>query len=161
MPGKKQRNPFEDHINSESFDVSNLGAVQERSAIDMEMEEFFASLPDELNFELWDKELDDRQKVISAYLATELAERILRDQHSDLLEDHSDAQLIELLTVPVTLAMIAEQRLHQPEQKKEEYTHPLNSYRDDFSELPPNPGEVLKDWFLKAKDFIISLFRRN
>lgn len=163
MPEKKHRNPFEDHINSESFDISNLGSAQERSAIEKEIAGFFDSLPGEMNHELWDNELDDRQKTISAHLITTLAERILREQHGDLVEELSDAQLISMMTVPVTLAMLAQQQLHQVKQKKQEAVPQpvMTSYREDFSELPDNFADKLNDLFLKAKDYIISFFRRN
>lgn len=164
MPSKKHRNLFEDHINSESFDVSNLGSAQERSEIEKEIANFFDSLPKEMNHDLWDNELDDRQKTISAHLITEMAERILREEHGDLLEELSDSQLISLMTVPVTLAMLAQQQLHQTKEEKQASTkaHPvMTSYREDFSELPPNWGDALNDLFLKAKDFIVRLIRRN
>jgi hypothetical protein len=163
MPEKKHRNPFEDHINSESFDVSNLGSVQERSPMDREMQEFFDSLPNELDHTLWDNELDERQKAISAYLTTELAERILRQEHGELLEDISNSQLIHIINVPVTLAMMAEQRLHRIEEheRKTVAAPALSSYDDEYAELPPNFADVLNEWFLKAKDFIINLFRRK
>lgn len=164
MPGKKHRNPFEDHINSESFDVSNLGSVHERSPMEQEMDEFFDSLSSEAGHDLWDNELDDRQKEISAYLATELAERIMRQQHGELVDDFSDAELISLMTVPVTLAMIAEQRLHQIEEEKEE--HPLASteyepYGDKYAVLTKEWSYRLGDWLLRARNFLRNLFRRH
>ncbi len=163
MPEKKHRNPFEEHINSESFDVSHLGSLKQLSKLDGEMNAFFESLPDNLRDELWDKELDNRQKEITAYLATELAERIMREQYPEILSDLSDGELTYFMTVPVTLAMLAEQRLHQSEQKveQEKTLHPTALDRDDFAELPANWGEKLNEWFLQAKDFLIRLLRRS
>lgn len=163
MPEKKHRNPFEEHINSESFDVSHLGSIKQLSKLDAEMNVFFDSLPDNLTHELWDKELDNRQKEITAYLSTELAERIMREQYPELLNDMSDAELTYFMTVPVTLAMLAEQRLHQPQQKieLEKTSQPNPLYQDDSAELPINWGEKLNEWFLQAKDFLIRLFRRS
>lgn len=164
MPENKHRNPFEDHINSESFDVSNLvDAVREPSELELEIEAFFDSLPDKLDLTLWDNDLDTRQKIISAHVTTILAEKILREDHADTLEGITDAELIHLLTVPITLAMLAEQRLHTVDKKPNPIDVPPitpPSY-DDFADLPPNWGDILNDMFLRAKDFIISLFRRN
>lgn len=163
MPGKKHPDPFEDHINSESFDVSNLGSVQQRSPIEQEMGDFFDSLSSEIGHELWDNELDDMQKEISAYLATELAERILREQHSELVDNFSDAELINIMTLPVTLAILAEQHFHQVEEVPEE--HPLISIydkdEDTYAGLSPDWGYKLGDWLLRARNFIRNLFRRH
>ncbi len=164
MPDNMPRNPFEDHINSESFDVSKLGTVKERSALELEMEAFFKTLPDVLDHTLWDSVLDTRQKTISAYITTKLAGQILRETHSDLLADMEDSELIYLLTVPVTLAMIAEKRLHPIDKVPNTVDiapPPASPYRDDFADLPTDWGVVLNDMFLKAKDFIINLFRRR
>ena len=78
MSENQHRNPFEDHINGETFDVSRLDNVPPPNEMDMEIQAFFDSLPKPLNHELWDTELDDRQKTICAYLTTEMVEHVMR-----------------------------------------------------------------------------------
>lgn len=162
MPEKKHRDPFEQHINSESFDISNLESGRQRSPIELELDEFFATLPNELTHELWDTELDERQQLLCAHLTTRLAEDVMHKQFGDMLEDLSEDQLISILTVPVTVSMLVEERLHsKPKQKERSETIAPHDHRDEFSELPPNWGDILNEWFLKAKDFIINFFRRH
>ncbi|MEO1289958.1 MAG: hypothetical protein AAFV93_19550 [Chloroflexota bacterium] len=162
MPDNKQRNPFEDHINSESFDVSYLGAIQERSDFDMEMDAFLQSLPENLDHSLYDIELDSRQQAICSYLTHTLSEQLLHDESGEFSEDVREHHLQQLLTMPVAIAMLAQQRLCEPEI---EVQHPLHanpdSYRDDFSELSPNLGEKIINGIITIRDFIINLFRRS
>ena len=162
MPENNHRNPFEEHINSESFDLSRLGSIKKRSKMDAEMTAFFEGLPEKLT-DIWDEELDTRQKEITAYISTELAERIMREQYPELLNDLSDAELSYFMTTPVTLAILAEQRLHQREQKIEPEikANPNDLYRTEFAELPVNWGDKLNEWFLKGKDFLLNLLRRG
>lgn len=163
MANDTSHNPFEKHINSESFDVSRLGTVQECSEMDNEIDAFFDNLPDRLSHNLWDSELNERQQLICAHITTELAIRVMREEHGDILDELNDDELIYMLTTPVTIAMLAEERLHykqaiQLEQKK---TIPTKDYQENFVELSQGWGEILNEWFSKAKDFVIRLFRRN
>ncbi|MDQ7036892.1 MAG: hypothetical protein Q9P01_19270 [Anaerolineae bacterium] len=169
MPEKKHRNPFEDHINSETFDVSQLENVSSASQMAVEMQAFFDNLPQPLNYELWDSELNDRQKMICAYLAIEIVEQALRVQYAEELQDFSDVQLTDMLMVPVTLAMLAEERLHEKPQrpastKQDSHVPTLNhpnAYDDklqfDFLAFQ----EMLQRWFYKTKDFLQRLFRKR
>ena len=170
MPEKKHRNPFEEHINSETFDVSNLENAPQVNPMDLEMQAFFDSLPRPLNYELWDTELDERQRMLSAYLTTEIVERVLREQYADELEEFSDEQLIDILMVPVTLAMLAEEHLHEKPQppKSEEaevhlsaLSHPNYGDEDmpefDFVALK----EMLRKWYNNIRNFFTRLFRKK
>jgi hypothetical protein len=159
---QNEHDPFENHINSESFDVSHLDNPVPPSEMDLEMQAFFDNLPATLNHELWDTELDDRQKMISAHLTSELVERVMRENHPELLQDMSDAELITLLSVPITIAMLAEHRLHHSRQEAPELI--TTQSRQDFlpSTLLPGPtaSRSLRQWFSQAKDFFIRLFRK-
>ena len=167
MSEKKHRNPFEEHINSETFDVSRLDNVPPPTEMDMEIQAFFDSLPKPLNHELWDTELDDRQKTICAYLTTEMVEHVMRVYYAEELQDLSDDQLIYILTVPVTLAMLAEEHLHDkylpPATDKAEPVSPVlhhpNAYVDaakpfDFSGLQ----ESLRMGWQRVKNFFARFF---
>jgi hypothetical protein len=160
---QNEHDPFEDHINSESFDVSHLDNAVPPSEMDLEMQAFFDNLPTALNHELWDTELDERQKIISAHLTSELVERVMRENHPELLQDINDAELIALLSVPITIAMIAEQRLHQSRQEAPEFIS--SQAKSDFlapSILPSPAASVnFRQFFSQAKDFFIKLFRRT
>lgn len=160
MPEQEQKNPFEDHINSDAFDVDKLDKAFPRTEMEAEIERFFDELPYPLNHELWDTELDDRQKVICAHLVTEVIDRVLRVHHEELLEDLSDAQLLELLTAPITIAMLAEQRLHTP---------PEREFKQEILISPPLENHPQKPLFIeqakfywqKLQDFMIRIFRRR
>lgn len=162
----EQHNPFENHINSEAFDVSKLDHAIPRSEMDREMERFFNELPLPLNHELWDTELDDRQKIICAHLATELIDRVLRVHHEDIVEDLSDDQLISLLTVPITLALIAEQRLHSPRSStpKSQILFPPPLEQEEQSPASPARPDLklrIRSHLIRARDFIMRLFQRS
>jgi hypothetical protein len=151
MPDGKRHNPFEDFISSDSFDVSKLDQPIATSfdGLDEQMQVFFESLPQPLTYELWDTELDDQQKNICAYLVTELIDRVLRENHAEELQDVSDEDLIHLLTVPVTLALLAQQRLHtppegifEPPQREQGEIEPRPTTND---ESPVSP-QLLANW---------------
>lgn len=160
---QNEHDPFDDHINSESFDVSELDNAVPPSEMDLEMQAFFDNLPTALNHELWDTELDERQKLISAHLTSELVERVMRENHPELLQDINDAELIALLSVPITIAMLAEQRLHQSRQEAPEFIS--SQAKHDFLAPtlapPPANSRNFRQFFSQAKDFFIRLFRRT
>jgi hypothetical protein len=168
MSENQHRNPFEDHINGETFDVSRLDNVPPPNEMDMEIQAFFDSLPKPLNHELWDTELDDRQKTICAYLTTEMVEHVMRVYYAEELQDLSDDQLIYILTVPVTLAMLAEEHLHdkfqaaapeKPETVMPVFNHPnafANNTAFDFSAMQ----ESLRGGWQRLKGFFVRLFNR-
>lgn len=162
MPEQEQQNPFEDHINSDAFDIERLDKVLPQLNMDSEIERFFDELPYPLNHELWDTELDERQKVICAHLATELVDRVLRAYHEDLLEDLNDEQLIYILTAPITIAMLAQQRLYET---KAEKVKPKILIPPPLQEENPNHVSIwmrqIKVWFNRAKDFVFRIFRRG
>lgn len=162
MPEQEQQNPFEDHINSEAFDIERLDKALPQLDMASDIERFFDELPYPLNHELWDTELDERQKVICAHLATELVDRVLRVYHEDLLEDLNDEQLIYILTAPITIAMLAQQRLYET---KPEKVMPKILVSPPLPEENPNRISMLmgqiKIWFNHAKDFVFRVFRRG
>lgn len=159
---QNEHDPFEHHINSESFDVSKLDNAAPPTEMDLEMQAFFDNLPNALNHELWDTELDERQKMICAHLTSELVERVMRENHAELLEDINDAELIALLSVPVTLAMLAEQRLHQSQETPELISSQSKSEFFAPSLISnPKPSGGFRQWFSQARDFFIRLFRRS
>jgi hypothetical protein len=168
MSEKKQRNPFEEHINSETFDVSRLDNVPPPNEMDLEIQAFFDSLPKPLNHELWDTELDDRQKTICAYLTTEMVEHVMRVYYAEELQDLSDDQLIYILTVPVTLAMLAEEHLHDKYKvttaEKLETALPVFSHPNVFATPTRFDFSVVQDsvrtGWQRVKGFFARLFNR-
>lgn len=169
MPEKKRRNPFEDHINSESFDVSRLDNAPHPNELEADIQEFLESFPQPLNHELWDSELDDRQKMICAYLTTELVEQVIRGQYGEELQDISDDQLVDMLMIPVTLAMLAEERLHEkPPSAPPAPTIaqlPVLGHTSAFGQPQSADFTVVKEtvrhWWQRTKDFVVRLFRRR
>jgi hypothetical protein len=164
MSEKNQHNPFEKHINSDSFDVDSLDRTLPRSEMDLEMEQFFDKLPYPLNHELWDTELDDRQKLICVHLATELIDRVMRVYYEDMLDDLSDDQLIFILTVPITLAILSQQRLHKPEAREQKEFVLVPPPLKEEKAPPPLRSKLrqgINKWLFQAQKFIIHLFRNR
>lgn len=117
MPEEKRHNPFEQHIESESFDVSGLGRELSRAnALEQEVQDFLERLPQPLDYELWDSELDERQKLLCVHLTNELVERVIRTQHNEHVDHLTDDELIHMLMVPMTVAMLAEREFNPPPQ---------------------------------------------
>jgi len=163
MPEHEQQNPFEDHINSEAFDIERLDKVFPQTDMDLDIERFFNELPYPLNHELWDTELDERQKLICAHLVTELVDRVLRVYHEDLLEDFNDAQLLDILTAPVTIALLAQQRLYKTETKQVEpkILIPPPLEKETIESSPAPFLEKMKHWFNQFQVFVLRIFRRG
>jgi hypothetical protein len=162
MPEQEQQNPFEDHINSDAFDVERLDKAFPQTEMDLEIERFFDELPYPLNHELWDTELDEQQKVICAHLATELIDRVLRVNHQETLEHLNDAELLELLTAPITIAMLAQQRLYHSEPKEVKAQILIPPPLEKAPTKPvPTLIEQLKGLLNQLQDFVIRIFRRR
>jgi hypothetical protein len=115
MPSdNEQRNPFEDHIESDVFDVSQLGTSFDPTRLDEQIQTLLNTLPQPLDYRLWDEELDDIQKQLCAHLTSAVIERFVRPTYQEELGDLSDDDLLMILTVPLALAMLAQQRLYSP-----------------------------------------------
>lgn len=112
QPENKRHNPFEDHIESDLFDVSELETVTDDSPLNQQLQRLLNTLPQPLDYRVWDEELDDYQKQLCAYLTTAIIERVWRPNHAEELADFSDDDLLLLLAVPLSLGMLAQQRLH-------------------------------------------------
>lgn len=114
MPEKRRRNRFEEHINSDAFDLSQLEnfapmlAEEERRLLN-----YLGQLPQPLDHDLWDTHLDEQQRLLCAYLTTELLETVVRTQHDDLVGHLNDEELFQLVLLPVVMGMLVEENLHE------------------------------------------------
>lgn len=116
MPEKRHRNRFEEHINSDAFDLSKLEhLVPPQSEEEQRVLEYLAQLPQPLDVSLWETELDEQQRLLCAYLTSELADNVMRSQHGELVGHFDDEELLQVLTLPVMLGMLVESRLHDAE----------------------------------------------
>lgn len=164
MTEDKHPNPFEDHINSESFDLSRLDSSLISGEIELELQQFFDSLPYPLDHTVWENALDERQRTICAHVTLELVDRVLRVHFGDKVRHLRDDELIYLLTVPVAVAMLAEQQLHQqpaapvqpPDPVEPQSAHPAAAPLD-----VPEWGVLLNQWLLRARDFVVRVIRRR
>lgn len=111
MTEKKRRNPFEDHIESEQFDVSGLDATLDLSDLGLKVQDFLDHLAHPYDTEVWDEELNDQQKQLCAHLVNALIDRYVRTECEDELGHLEDEELIVLLTTPVAMALLAQQRI--------------------------------------------------
>lgn len=137
QPEDKRRNPFEEHIESDLFDVSELETVTDDSPLNQQLQRLLNTLPQPLDYHVWDEELDDYQKQLCAYLTTAVIDRVWRPNHAEELSEFSDDDLMLLLTVPLALGMIVQQRLHST-------TPPPTDFRtrllDAFEDVPMRGG---------------------
>lgn len=113
MPEEKRHDPFQQHIESDAFDVSGLGrGLSLSTVLEQEIREFLNTLPQPLDYELWDNALDEQRKLLCVHLTAELVERVIRPNHNDHVEHLTDDELIYILMVPVTVAMLAERHFN-------------------------------------------------
>jgi hypothetical protein len=173
MADNKPKNPFEEHIESDAFDVSKLEHTSQQGDISeagRRVQELLDSLPQPLSHELWDTHLDDDQKRLSAHLSMTVVERVLRQNHADELADLSDDQLTFLITVPIVLAMLTEERLHRTHQppptpaRRPAATalHPLeeNDPSSTAEDTLNNLGERLRLAGQRIKEILVRLYER-
>lgn len=115
-PNDERRNPFEDHIQSELFDMSELSVPLDPARLEEQIQTLLNTLPQPLDYRLWDEELDDAQKQLCAHLSAALIERYIRPNYPDEFREMGDDDLLVILTVPLALAMLVQQRLYTPPQ---------------------------------------------
>lgn len=164
MTDEQQPNPFEEHINSEYFDVSRLDSSLISGEMDPELQQFFDSLPYPLNHTVWENALDDRQRTICAHVTLELVDRVMRVHFGDKVRHLRDDELIYLLTVPVAVAMLAEQQLHQQPAAQTAHSEALQSSLQHPAAAPidvPEWGVLLNHWLLRVRDFVVRVIRRR
>lgn len=138
MPESESRNPFEDHIESDAFDVSQLSVPGDPARLQEQLNTLLNSLPQPLDYRLWDEELDDTQKQLCIHLATAVIERYIRPSHADELGEINDDDLLMILNVPLAMAMIVQQRLHVPHSQYVPVDQPVRSVRPPET-LPERP----------------------
>ena len=100
MPHKNRRNLFEEHIESDDFDVSRLGLTYGMSDLSSQVSELLSQLPRPFDYRIWDQYLDERQKLLCAQLTFEIIDHVIREQHLQETIHLSDDDLVQMLTVP-------------------------------------------------------------
>lgn len=110
----KRRNAFEDHIQSEGFDVSQLAAPNPFVGIRERVNTLLNSLPQPLDYRLYEEELDDTQKQLCAYVAEAVGDRYIKPTLAEQGTEITDDDLHMVLTITVAMSMIAQQRLYIP-----------------------------------------------
>lgn len=156
MSEQDHRNPFEEHIESEHFDVSKLEPGQTHTDLDPALQALLDSLPQPLDYRIWDEELSEQQKVLCAHLAQEIIERVIRPNYMNDMIDMEDNDLLLMLTVPVALAMITQERLI--EQEKPAVIQPPDD-RDLADEVPVLRRDLLPPEDAAWGDAMANLFR--
>ncbi len=157
MPEKRRRNRFEEHINSDAFDLSKLeNLVPPFSEEEHRVLNYLAQLPQPLDESLWETELDEEQRLLCAYLTTELADNVMRSQHSELVEHLGDEELLQVLTLPVVLGMLVEANLHQAASEPQE---PVVAV-DERSMQTGHFAEIIGSWWQDLRNRVSALLRR-
>lgn len=155
MSENKRRNPFEDHIESEQFDVSGLDATIDLSELGLRVQDFLDHLPHPYDTELWDGELNDQQKQLCAHLVNALIDRYVRTECEDELGHLEDDELIVLLTTPVAMALLAQQQIlgmQPPPRPSIPDVHPA-----PVTDPVPEIKSVSIDWKLLVRQTIHSI----
>jgi hypothetical protein len=168
MPDKKRRNLFEEHIESEDFDVSELGAFSSLT-LSPQLVELLASLPQPLDYRIWDEYLDERQKLLCAQLTIEIIDRVLREQFSQNVMHFSDDELVYMLTVPVALSILVESRLGEqadPPQREDTLEDAIKDLSQKSKETQPtveNPewANALGQFVRDMGSFLRKLIKRK
>ena len=167
MPDKSRRNLFEEHIESDDFDVSRLGLTYGMSDLSSQVSDLLAQLPRPFDYRIWDQYLDERQKLLCAQLTFEIIDHVIREQHLQETIHLSDDDLVQMLTVPIAITILAENVssrehdvrlfLSQPLLDETEHLEPLT--KPLVQEEQPAPaksiwssfifriGRILNRWF--------------
>ncbi len=159
----KRRNAFEEHIQSESFDASQLAVPNPFVNIRERVNTLLNSLPQPLDYRLYEEELDETQKLLCAYVAEAVAERYIKPTLAEQQQTEvSDDDLHMVVTITVAMAMIAQQRLYIPMSDV-----PVRPVMKPIMPLEvPAPKKVLhRGWWARLKRqaarMILRLLRQN
>ncbi|MEL6524522.1 MAG: hypothetical protein AAFQ07_02330, partial [Chloroflexota bacterium] len=142
MPEKQQRNPFEQHINSESFDVSQLGDRLPLSEMDIALTAFFDALPEDLSDAGLHSKLTEKQQIICIHLTAHLLHRIkAAGEYPAWIDDMPENELREFLLLSFSSALLADEALNPPEEPDPEPDMTPYAYQTaEYAELPVNWG---------------------
>jgi hypothetical protein len=160
----KRRNAFEDHIQGEGFDVSQLGTPNPFVHIRERVNTLLNSLPQPLDYRLYEEELDETQKQLCAYVAEAVAERYIKPTLSEQQPGEvSDDDLHMVVTITVAMAMIAQQRLYIPTSAAQ--ARPALKPIMPVEVPPPPKPAVRRSWWARFKRraarLILRLLRQN
>lgn len=112
----KLNNPFEQHIESNEFNINPLvddGTHVPHHVLQPHLDEWFAKLPPPMSNGRWDDDLDDMQKRLRHNLAREIIDRGLLGEFAEQLEHIDIETLTLLLQYPITMAMLSQDYFRQ------------------------------------------------
>jgi len=132
MTHQESPNPFENHINSDAFDVSSLA---QRNRTSTRVRELMQSIV--LDDRLVETYLDEEQRTLCHELTIELLQSIIRDRYNEELHHLSDDEIREMLTLPVVVGMLAQQQLVVTDPASPPPTTPTHS---------EHTGRLLQPW---------------
>lgn len=135
MSEKKQRSPFEEHIESDRFDLSHLGQLQDAIPPHPLVQRVLDALPAALDHRVYDGKLDARQQAICDQLAYLLVQRSLRQEYAEDLQELTDDELFVLLRTPLAVAMLAQAHLHTLESEHHTLDHQRPPAGEQMREL--------------------------
>lgn len=108
---KRNQKPFEDHIESNDFDINPLidaGTNIPHHVLHPRLEEWLDNMPQPIAQGKWDDELDNMQKRLRHSLAIELVQRGMLDEFAEQLDGIDDETLIVMMHYPITLALLSQ-----------------------------------------------------
>lgn len=142
MTNDERHNPFENHIESDDFDVSKLGEPGQSPLMDalrIRVKALLDGMPQPVDNRIMD-ELDDHQKHLCMVLTDELVRRLIRPQFSEQLREVSDDDLIYMMSAPIAAAILAEARINQditPPQESDDNRTPRSPFSRPFPQSRP------------------------
>ena len=134
MDDKKRRSAFEEHIESELFDVSDLGQVRAPLMPHRMVQLALDTLPATIDHRVYDRELNKRQRELCDHLAHQLLKQVLRAEYSDELQALNDDELLYILKVSLATAMITQAQLTETQQAEQALGATQNTARERLSD---------------------------
>ncbi|GEM_PF-3290874 len=142
----RNQNPFENHIESNEFNINPLidaGTNIPHHVLHPKFEEWLDEMPSSMTQGKWDDQLDSMQKRLRHSIAVEMIERGMFDEFSDQLEMIDDETLVVMMHYPITLALLSQDHF-----RRNGYPHDWESLEkaDSDGDTIPSDASVFGIW---------------
>ena len=162
---KHNHKPFEQHIESNEFNVNPLvdeGTNVSHQVLHPRLEAWMDTLPHPIHNGRWDDELDDMQRRLRYSLAYEILRRGMLDEFATQLEGVDDDTLLLMIQYPITLTMLSQDYFRQngypygwevPDKTLED--------KSTKPELPQTPLKRIQCWVAKQVQRLIKWVQKS
>jgi hypothetical protein len=160
MDDKKRRSPFEEHIESELFDVSELERVRAPSLPHPLVKLALDTLPPSIDHRVYDQLLSVRQRELCDHLAHQLVQQLLRGEYSEELQALNDDELLYIMKISLATAMVSQGYLVDAQQTDQALQAQEITPRERLSDWAAVLWERILGAFRVIAERLRSLFRR-